>query len=76
MNVIHGPARVILLVPTAPNASDLDIDKAIEFVPSLQPGLLLHGHNPKTGQWPVVGTIVHYSTCVARGEGDMPGSNY
>ncbi len=58
MNVIYGPARVILRLPMNSNASDADIDKAIELVPSLQPGLRLSGHNPKIGQWPMVGTIV------------------
>jgi hypothetical protein len=57
MNVIHGPARVILRLPTKPGASDADIDKAIEIVPSLQPGLSLYGHNPQTDQWSVVGKI-------------------
>lgn len=57
MNVIYGPARVVLRLPTNPNTSDVDIEKAIESVPSLQPGLRLHGHNPKTDQWPQVGTI-------------------
>ena len=58
MSVIYGPAHVILRLPANPNASDVDIDKTIELVPSLQPGLRLPGHNPKTGLWPMVGTIV------------------
>ena len=57
MNVIQGTARVILRLATNPNASGADVDRAIELVPSLQPGLRLHGYNPKTGQWPQVGTI-------------------
>ncbi len=57
MSVIYGPARVILRLSTDPNLSDADIDKTIELVPSLQPGLQLFGHNPQTGLWPVVGTI-------------------
>ena len=57
MSVTYGPACVILHLPTDPNASDADIDRAIELVPSLRPGLRLHGHDPRTGQWPIVGTI-------------------
>ena len=57
MSVIYGPARVILRLPTKPDASDMDIEQAIEFVPTLQPGLRLYGHNQKTGLWSMVGTI-------------------
>ncbi len=64
MSVTYGPACVILHLPTDPNASDADIDRAIELVPSLRPGLRLHGHDPRTGQWPIVGTITRNSLSV------------
>lgn len=57
MKLIHGPVRLILWLQESPTLSDADIERFIEHTPSLQPSLLLHGHNPKTGQWPVVGRI-------------------
>lgn len=55
---IHGPAKVILRLPTNPQATESTIDKAILVVPSLQPGLHLYGHNAQTGEWSPVGTIL------------------
>ena len=57
MSLVYGSVRVILRLATNPNASHTNIDEAIELVPTLQPGVRLHGHDPRTGQWPQVGTI-------------------
>ncbi len=58
MAPIHGPAKVILHLPTDSYLTEAMIDKMILGVPSLQPGLLLYGHDVQTGELCSVGTIL------------------
>ena len=57
MQPIYGPARVILCMSVNPSATDAMIDQMIQYVPSLQPGLYIYGHDNVTQQWRQVGRV-------------------
>ncbi len=57
MALLRGPARLMLHLPTNPQATAAALDQAIQQVPSLQPGLSLFGRDPKTRHWVRVGKI-------------------
>ena len=54
--IVVGPARVILHLPETPQLSDATIERAIELIPSMQPGLRLWGSVHE--HWMPVGTII------------------
>jgi hypothetical protein len=55
--LLRGPARLLLRLPTNPQATAAALDQAIQQVPSLQPGLSLFGRDTKTRHWVRVGKI-------------------
>lgn len=57
MQPIHGPARVILCISTAPSATEAIIDQIIQFDPALQPELYVFGLDNVTQQWHQVGQV-------------------
>lgn len=57
MQPIYGPARVILYMSVDPSATDVIIDQMIQYMPSLQSGLHIYGHDNMTQQWRQVGRV-------------------